>query len=123
MNSQNNKNINKLGIVLTDNANLEWLREIDPHYHYPDIKFDVNIKMNKVSIGMITHKCTCVEMGDNTDLLGGFIELETGKIRYESNLNIPLNKKLGSHGDTLREIVDKEWIEKINTTLFSWITL
>jgi hypothetical protein len=35
MNSQNNKNLSRLGIILTDNINLEWLQDVEPKWrHY-----------------------------------------------------------------------------------------
>lgn len=123
MNSQDNKNISKKGIVLNDNVDLEWLNGIEPKFHGNMIKFDVNLKLNKVAVGMDLHASTQEEMGNNPDLLGGWIQLNNGVIEYDSTLNIPYNLKLGTHGDTMREIVDEDLIGKINNVVFEWVIL
>lgn len=123
MNSQNNKNVDKLGIVLTDNVDLEWIKNVQPQFFEGRIKFDVNLKLNKVALGMSVHSYTQKEMGDNKDLFGGWIYFKNGFIEYDSTLNIETNKELGTHGDTLREIVDENLIEQINNVLFAWVIL
>jgi hypothetical protein len=123
MNSQNNKNLSRLGIILTDNVDLEWLRNIEPNFHGNRVKFDVNIKLNKVAVGMDVHSNTLPEMGPTSDLLGGAVYTESGMLEYDSSLNIPINQKMNSHGDTMREIIDKDTIDKINNILLSWIIL
>ncbi|MEG1831610.1 MAG: hypothetical protein RR204_07335, partial [Raoultibacter sp.] len=123
MNSQSNKGLDRLGIILTDNIDLEWLQNIEPNFHGNRVKFDVNISLNKVAVGMDVHSNTLPEMGSIDQLLGGFIYTKTGMLEYESTLNIPTNEQLGSHGDTMREIVDADTIAAINNVLLSWVVL
>lgn len=123
MNNQDNREVSKLGIVLKDNVDLAWLNNLEPKFHGKMVKFDVNLKLNRVSVGMDVHSNTQPEMGDRQDLLGGWINLDNGLIEYDSTLNIEQNNKLGTHGDTMREIVDENLIERINNVLFSWVIL
>lgn len=63
--------IERRGVILTDNVDIDWLKSLEPQFFSDFIKFVVNPKTNKVCIGMSVHACCMPEMGDNKELLGG----------------------------------------------------
>lgn len=123
MNNMDAKNISALGIVLTDNVDLDWLRSVEPRFYSDYIKFVVNLKTNKVCVGMDIHRNCEREMGDASDLRGGNIYFDDGHIVYTSTLNVPANVKIGEFGDTPRIMTNPELIKQVNNILFAWVKL
>lgn len=130
------------GVLLTDNVDMEWLKNLTPRYHPDMCKFVINTETTRVAVGMDVHADAemLLENGKGAaDLLGGNIFFEDGHIEYESTLNIPLNLDLKKRGKPRgfaklfrrkedssanpRVITDKDTIEQMNAILFSWIKL
>ena len=110
-------------ITLTDNVNMEWLKSVTPRYFDEYIKFVVNVRTNRVFVGMDVHS-DCVGWDDDeSDFFGGNIFFEDGHIEYESTLNVIENERLGTESDDLRIITDVDFIERINAVLLSWVIL
>lgn len=117
---------NAYGILLTDNVDLSWIRSITPRYHNDFSKFIVDIKTNKVVVGMDIHADGTHFTGyDTIDFIyGGNIYFDDGHIVYESTLNIDKNlQSAHPNFDDPRIIHDETLIEKINATLLSWVKL
>jgi hypothetical protein len=118
---------NSRGIVLTDNVNLSWLRLVTPKFHPNYIKFVINIKTNKVCVGLDVHKDAQVILSDSDEpLFGGNIYFNDGSIIYESTLNVSKNIKSGwfkTHPGNPRIITDPKLIESINNVLLTWVDL
>lgn len=112
------------GILLTERVDTKWLNSLEPKYHKDLIKFDVNMKTRKVSVGMDAHKNYILEFAEKPeDVIGGFIDLDEQEILYDSTLNIDWNLKMNSGGATLRELTDEKLIAQINDILKEWIEL
>lgn len=113
----------KLGIILTDNVNMDWLRQLSPRHFDDYVKFVVNPKTNKVSVGMQVHRNCAEEMGPEDELLGGNIFFDDSHIEYESTLNVKPNMEIGSWGETPRVIADQDLIQKVDNVLKAWVVL
>ena len=116
------------GIILTDNVNLEWLRELTPMFHPNFVKFVINKENNKVAVGMNVHKDAQILLGANSEenIYGGNIFLKDGSIVYESTLNVDKNIKskwFKKHPGNPRIITDPELIAEINSVLLAWVEL
>ncbi len=125
------------GIILTDNVDLNWINSLTPRYHKEYVKFVVDMKNNKVVIGMDVHAdAEAILDCGMEDLYGGNIYPD-GHIVYQSTLNVdknvgPVEKKKGifdflfkkdSKPFNPRIITDKETIAYINTVLLEWVIL
>lgn len=139
MNQISNVITDQRGVVLTDNVNLEWINSLTPRYHKEYVKFVVDMKNNKVVIGMDVHADAELLLGTPTEYLYGGNIFSDGHIIYQSTLNVDKNiaissksKKTGLFGllkgkgrtpDNMRIITDKETIDYINTVLLEWVVL
>jgi hypothetical protein len=123
------RNVDRRGIVLTDNVNLEFLKSLTPRYNSEFCKFVVNTALNKVAVGMDIHAQTDINNGDEENIFGGNIFFEDGHIVYESTLNIYHNmrsqffKKNRRENPNPRIITDPDLILIINNCLLSWVKL
>ncbi len=113
----------KLGIILTDNVDMSWLRSLTPRHFDKYVKFVVNPKTNKVCVGMQVHRNCAEQMGGEDELLGGNIFFDDAHIEYESTLNMQSNLERGTWGDTPRVIVDEGLISQIDNVLKAWVLL
>ena len=140
MNKQSNIVNDQRGIILTDNVNLEWINSLSPRYHKEYVKFVVDMKNNKVVIGMDVYADAEILLNTDPEYLYGGNIYSDGHIVYQSTLNVEKNLKiyankkkktgiLGLFGraekvpDNMRIIIDKETIAYINTVLFAWIEI
>ena len=48
--------VGKLGIILTDNVDIDWLRSLTPRHFEDYVKFVVNPNTNQVCVGMQVHR-------------------------------------------------------------------
>lgn len=119
----NDTNVGKLGIVLTDNVDMEWLKTLQPRHFQDYVKFVVNPSSNQVCVGMLVHRNCCEQMGSETELLGGNIFFEDGHIEYESTLNVQRNLEAGEWGETPRVITDPGMIQQVDAVLKAWVIL
>lgn len=109
------------GHILDKNVDLDYLKNIKPQF-FPDfVKFVINLKTNKINVGMAVHACCLPQMGNNEDLIGGNIFFDDGHVVYESTLNV--NKGKEHDPSNRRIIVDADSVEKFNNILFSWVSL
>lgn len=119
-------NTSRDGILLTDNVDIDFLKEVSPRYHNDFIKFIVDTKNNKVVVGMDIHAdgLSLIKNYDINHVYGGNIYFENKNIVYESTLNIDKNIEQSKIDfDDPRVILDSDMIDKITPTLFSWIIL
>lgn len=129
MNNIEVNNIDRRGIILTDNVNLDFLKSLSPRYNEDFCKFVVNKSLNKVAVGMDIHAQTDINNGDEENIFGGNIFFDDGHIEYESTLNIYHNlkskffKKNRKINPNPRIITDPELIAIINSCLLSWVEL
>ena len=140
MNNISNVVNDQRGIILTDNVDLKWVNSLTPRYHKEYVKFVVDMKNNKVVIGMDVHADAEVLLDSDVEYLYGGNIYPDGHVVYQSTLNVAHNLKLlenkkkkgGLFGfiikkekapDNMRIITDKETIDYINTVLLSWIEL
>lgn len=123
MNSQDTKTDHR-GILLTDNVDMEWLKQITPRY-FPDyVKFTVDKDTNKVCVGMEVHKdCKVCDLEDTSSIYGGNIYFDDGHIEYSSTLNIEKNLKNGLRPANMRIIEDEPTKELIDSVLKAWVLL
>ena len=127
--NQVNTNTDRRGIILTDNVNMEYLKEITPRYSEDFCKFVVNTELNQVCVGMDIHAQCDIVQGDGSAVYGGNIFFEDGHIIYESTLNIRHNlkssyfKRNRKENNNPRIIQDPDIIQIINAVLFAWIEL
>lgn len=140
MNNISNIVTDQRGIILTDNVDLKWINSLTPRYHKDYVKFVVDMKNNKVVIGMDVHADAEILLDAGIeDIYGGNI-YKDGSVVYQSTLNVDKNVKIygeddergGLFGffrkkkkkpDNMRIIIDKETIDYINTVLFSWVEI
>ena len=117
-----------------------FLNSLSPRYHKDYVKFVVDMKNNKVVVGMDVHADAEILLDAGIeDIYGGNIYRD-GHIVYQSTLNVEKNLKIkaekkqktGLFGlfrkkeeetDNMRIITDKETIDYINTVLLSWVEL
>ncbi len=127
------------GIVLTDNVDLDWIRKLTPRYHKEYAKFVVDMKNNKVVVGMDVHADAKMLLGTPEEFLyGGNIFFDDGHIVYQSTLNVDKNVSISENSKpkgiaglfkrkkapaNMRIIEDKDTIEYINTVLLEWVQL
>ncbi len=139
MNCMSNVISDQRGIVLTDNVDLEWVNSLTPRYHKEYVKFVVDMKNNKVVIGMDVHADAEILLGTPTEYLYGGNIYPDGHIVYQSTLNVDKNLKIvnkdkktgllglfrgkGKTPENMRIITDKETIAYINTVLLEWVLL
>ncbi len=139
MNSIDHHVTDQRGIILTDNVDLEWIRKLEPRYHKEYAKFVVDMKKNKVVIGMDVHADAKMLLDSpEEDLYGGNIYFDDGHIVYQSTLNVDKNAAIANKGpskglfgflkrnkrpDNMRIIEDRETINYINTVLLEWVLL
>ena len=116
-------NISDRGIILTDNADMEFLKSVLPRYHAKYVKFVVNVETNQVCVGMDVHANCLLNKGDESYLYGGNIFFEDANIIYESTLNITKNLKTRKFSGNPRIITDAELIAMIEAVLLAWIKL
>lgn len=139
----------KIGILLTDTVDLEWLRSVTPRFYNDYIKFVVDFDTENVYVGMDIH-ADCVPgdiPGDERDrrFRGGNLYFKDGHIVYESTLNIQGNlslpvtesKKGGIAGllgslfnrskervfDDIRIVADDETKARIDRVLYRWVRI
>lgn len=115
--------VGKLGVILTDNVNLEWLKNLSPRHFDDYVKFVVNPQTNQVCVGMQVHRNCSEQMGPEEELLGGNIFFDDGHIEYESTLNVKRNLDAGKWGDTPRVITDENLIQQVDNVLKAWVVL
>ncbi len=108
---------------MTDNVDLDWLRSITPRIHPDYCKFTINKATNKVCVGMDIHRDCEVNMGDESELLGGNIYFDDGHIVYESTLNIPRNLKSRNFRGNPRIVTDPDIIAEIDSVLKARVEL
>lgn len=113
----------KFGLVLTDNVDMNWLRQLEPRHFEDYVKFVVNPKTNQVCVGMQVHRNCDPAMGNEDDLLGGNIFFDDSHIEYESTLNVQRNLALGTWGDTPRVVANEDLIQQIDNVLKAWVIL
>ena len=115
--------VGKLGIILTDNVDIDWLRSLTPRHFEDYVKFVVNPNTNQVCVGMQVHRNCSQQMGPEDALLGGNIFFEDGHIEYESTLNVKRNLAAGQWGETPRIITDADLIQQVDNVLKAWMIL
>ena len=127
------------GLILTDNVDLAWLNSLTPRYHNEYVKFVVDMKNNKVAVGMDVHADAKMILGVPEEYLYGGNIYTDGHIVYQSTLNVQKNliiqakrskkgilglfSKSGNRVKNMRIITDKETIAYINTVLLEWVIL
>ena len=126
------------GLILTDNVDLNWLNSLTPRYHKEYVKFVVDMKNNRVAVGMDVHADAQVLLDVPEEYLYGGNIFSDGKIVYQSTLNVDKNlellkkeKRIGifglfkkkPHVENMRIISDKETISYINRVLFAWVII
>ena len=112
------------GLVLKDNVDLEFLKNLEPQFFSDYIKFVVNLEINQVCVGMSLHASSLISVPENKDnLLGGNIFFEDGHIEYNSTLNVNINTKNKKFKGNPRIITDQNLINRINLVLFAWVEL
>ncbi len=126
------------GLILTDNVDLNWLNSLTPRYHKEYVKFVVDMKNNKVAVGMDVPADAQVLLDVPEEYLYGGNIFSDGKIVYQSTLNVDKNlellkkeKRIGifglfkkkPHVENMRIISDKETISYINRVLFAWVII
>lgn len=123
MNSQSTHTDHR-GILLTDNVDLEWLKQIEPRY-FPDyVKFTIDKNTNKICVGMEVHKdCELCDAGKTDGIYGGNIYFDDGHIVYSSTLNVDKNLKNGQRPENMRIIEDEPTIEVIDSVLKAWVLI
>ena len=115
--------VGKLGVILDDNVDVEWLKSLSPRHFEDYVKFVVNPATNQVCIGMQVHRNCDPAMGNEEELLGGNIFFADSHIEYESTLNVQRNLAAGSWGETPRVVVDEDIIQQIDNVLKAWVIL
>lgn len=71
MNQMNNC-IDRRGIILTDNINMDFIKSIEPRYNEEFCKFVIDKERNKVCIGMDIHaQCDLNNGEEMQNLYGG----------------------------------------------------
>ena len=139
MNSMDNHITDQRGVILTDNVDLDWVNSLHPRYHKEYVKFVVDMKNNRVVIGMDIHADAQVLLGTEEEYLYGGNIYRDGHIVYQSTLNVEKNLKLEKatekkglfwlfkkkrpENENMRIITDKETIHYINTVLMAWVKL
>ena len=117
----------KVGILLTDVVDMEWLRSIRPRFYGDYVKFVVDFEAEQVYVGMDFH-ADCVpgtiEPKDrDRRFRGGNIFFEDGSIRYESTLNVAGNIALGGTYEDMRVVEDAGTIARIDSVLRRWVAI
>lgn len=87
------------------------------------IKFAVNVRTNKVWVGMEIYADAIADFQDYDSYHGGNIFFEDGHIVYESTLNVEKNEAIGVVSDNLRVIEDESLVERVNAVLLAWALL
>ena len=140
MNNMDNKVSDQRGIILTDNVDLDWVNSLVPRFHKEYVKFVVDMKNNKVVIGMDVHADAEVLLGTEVEYLYGGNIYADGHIVYQSTLNVDKNIKIikdkkekpgffssifkkKKEPENMRIITDKETINYINTVLLEWVKI
>ena len=73
---------------------LNWLNSLTPRYHKEYVKFVVDMKNNKVAVGMDVHADAQVLLDIPEEYLYGGNIFSDGKIVYQSTLNVDKNLEL-----------------------------
>lgn len=125
MNSQAPVADPKVGILLTDVVDLEWLRSVRPRFYNDYIKFVVDFDTRRLWVGMDFH-ADCVpgnidSSERNRRFRGGNLYFDDASVVYESTLNVAGNIALGGVFDDIRHIEDAQTQRRVNDILWEWV--
>jgi len=121
------QDVDHRGIVLTEQVDIDWLRNLNPQRFMKFIKFTIDPNSEKVCVGMEAHRNGGSVLGNGTSdyvntLYGGNLFYDTNIVEWESGLNVRHNIKIGLEANqNPRFLTDKDTIERLERILRIWV--